>query len=349
MTRRILTHEDVEKAVYGGCILGGGGGGWISDGLERAETALKTGVIELITIDELADEDYVTCVSMVGAPSAEERYIDEGQFIDTVKRMQAEFDEPIKALMTNENGASGTVNGWIQAAATGLPLLDAPCNGRAHPTGTMGALNLSEQPDYVSIQTFAGGDGENRIAGIVKGTLTKTSSIVRRMSVEAGGMVLVCRNPVSIAYAKENAALGGITQAIELGEAFLSKPEGIERVHAVASFLGGEVLHTGEVTGFNLKKDGGFDVGLVQLENVELTYWNEYMTAEVGGVRKGTFPDLIMTFNAKSGEPVVTAEIELGMELAVINVPKENLKLSSTMFNQKLLASIEPIIQKKIL
>ncbi|TWT03640.1 DUF917 family protein [Planomicrobium sp. CPCC 101079] len=349
MTIRELTKEDAKHAVYGGCILGGGGGGWIHDGLEKSELVFQTGTPQLISVEEMNDQDYVACVSLVGAPSAKEQYIDAQQLIDTVQKMQNVFDQPLKALMTNENGGATTINGWLQAAATGLPFLDAPCNGRAHPTGSMGSLNLSEVEDYTSIQTFSGGKGEKRVEGYVAASLDLASNTVRSISVQAGGMVGVCRNPVDIGYVKENAALGGITQAIELGKAFLAVPEGPERIEAVASFLKGRIIHSGKVSQFELNATGGFDVGIVQIDDLELTFWNEYMTAEMNGERKGTFPDLIMTFNAETGLPVVSAEIEEGLDIAVISVPQENLKLSSTMFNKKLLKAIEPIIQKKIL
>src|SRR5699024_1538268 len=125
------------------------------------------------------------------------------------------------------------------------------------------------------------------------------------LSVKAGGLVGVCRNPVNLQYIKENAALGGITQAMELGEVLFNASEGPARVQAVANHLGGQVIHEGEVTEFALEKKGGFDVGIVQLEELELTFWNEYMTAEVHGKRLGTFPDLIMTFDVVTGLPVV--------------------------------------------
>ncbi|HJF33328.1 MAG TPA: DUF917 family protein [Sporosarcina psychrophila] len=349
MTRRTLTMEDAKKAVYGGCILGGGGGGWIDEGLEKTAYAFKIGAPELITVDELKDTDYVACVSLVGAPSAKEIYVDSAQLVSTVERMQMEFIKPIKALMTNENGAATTTNGWLQAAAMGLPFLDAPCNGRAHPTGSMGSLNLSEVKDYTSIQAFAGGKGPKKVEGVVSATLDVSSSAVRAVSVQAGGIVAVCRNPVNIGYVKEHAAVGGITQAIELGEVFFSVPEGPERIEAVASYLKGRVIHSGIVNNFVLDETGGFDVGIVQVGDLELTFWNEYMTAEMNGERKGTFPDLIMTFDAETGLPLVSAEIKEGIKIAVISVPKENLKLSSTMFNEKLLRAIEPIIQKTII
>lgn len=349
MSRKKLVAEIAKKAVYGGCILGGGGGGWIQRGLERSKLAFDLGQVELVTIDELADDDYVVCVSSVGAPSAEESYVDSEQLVRTITRMQQEFDKPIKAIMTNENGANGTVNGWIQSAATGLPLLDAPCNGRAHPTGTMGSLNLSEIEGYTSIQTFAGGKGEREVEGTIKATLNSASSITRQMSVQAGGTVGVCRNPVQVKYIKEHAALGGITQAIGLGEAFFAAEPGIERIRAATQFLNGEVLRSGKITSYELSKSGGFDVGVLYIDDLELTIWNEYMTAEIAGERVGSFPDLIMTFDTKTGNPLVSAEIKEGMDVTVINVLKENLKLSSTMFNEKLLRVIEPIINKKII
>jgi hypothetical protein len=349
MAKKELTKTDAVHAVYGGCILGGGGGGWIEDGLEKAEQAFDFGTPELVTIDELADEDYVACVSLVGAPSAKEMYVDTKQLIETVERMKKELDYPLKALMTNENGAATTINGWLQAAAVGLPVIDAPSNGRAHPTGSMGALNLSEVEGYKSIQTYAGGKAEKGVEGTVTGSLDISSTVVRNISVLAGGMVGVCRNPVQVNYIKEHAAVGGISQAIELGKAFLSVPEGPERIEAVASHLKGRIIHSGKVSKFELKEQGGFDVGLVLVDDLELTFWNEYMTAEIEGVRKGTFPDLIMTFDAKTGMPIVSAEMKEGLDIAVISVPKENLLLSSTMFNKKLLKGIEPIIQKGII
>ncbi|MEN1969822.1 DUF917 family protein [Lentibacillus sp. N15] len=348
MSRKLLTLEDAKKAVYGGCILGGGGGGWIEEGLQKSEEAFTIGNPELLSIDELQDDDYVASVSLVGAPSAKFAYIDAEQLTSTIKQMQKEFGQPLRALMTNENGAATTVNGWLQAAATGLPFLDAPCNGRAHPTGSMGSMNLSEVEDYESIQTFAGGKGSKKVKGSVTASLDLSSSAVRSVSVQAGGIVGVCRNPIDIGYVKKNAAVGGITQAIELGEVFLSVPEGPERIEAVTSHLKGRVIHSGKVSHFELNETGGFDVGTVVIGDLELTFWNEYMTVEMHGERKGTFPDLIMTFDAETGKPLVSAEIKKGIKIAVISVPKENLKLSSTMFNETLLKAIEPIIQKKI-
>ena len=58
----------------------------------------------------------------------------------------------LAGIIPNENGAGSGVNGWIQAAALNLPMVDAPANGRAHPTGLMGAMGLHRQKDYHSVK-----------------------------------------------------------------------------------------------------------------------------------------------------------------------------------------------------
>src|ERR1035437_6806862 len=103
-----------------------------------------------------------------------------------------------------------------------LPAIDCPCNGRAHPTGVMGSLNLSEAPDYVSHQTAVGGGGGRYLEVSVAGSLERAAAMVRKASVKAGGLMAVARNPVTIAHAKHNGAPGAIRKAMAVGEALRS-------------------------------------------------------------------------------------------------------------------------------
>lgn len=344
-----LDKETVEYAVYGGAILGGGGGGWIEDGLQIGRLALEVGQPVLKSVEEMADEDLLITVSLVGAPAAKEQFVKPVHYIKAIELLSQKVGKPIQGIITNENGAGTTVNGWFQSAMTGLPVIDIPCNGRAHPTGAMGSLNLTELPEYVSHQAAIGGKGEKYLELLISGSLEKAATTVRKASVEAGGLVAVARNPVTVAYAKLNGAKGAITQAIKVGQALLSH-QGESAIDAVVSLLGGKVVTEGTVTDFSLETIGGFDVGKVMINNAyEMTFWNEYMTIEKNGERFGTFPDLIMTLDAKTAKPIITAQIEKGQKLTVINVPKEKLILSSTMSNIALLKPIENIIKKPII
>ncbi|MWV45472.1 DUF917 family protein [Paenibacillus sp. HJL G12] len=338
----------MKSAVFGGAVLGGGGGGWIEEGLQIGRLALELGEPVLHTIDEFANEDTFVTVSLVGAPGAKDKYLKPIHYARSLEMLAQGLGKPISAIHTNENGAGTTVNGWLQSVMTGIPLVDFACNGRAHPTGTMGAMNLTEVEDYVSHQTAIGGKGENYLEFSVSGSLGKAASLIRKASVEAGGLVAVARNPVTAAYARMNGAPGAITQAIEVGETLLGA-HGEAAIADVATKLGGRVVACGEVTEFELETTGGFDVGTVQIDGFEMTFWNEYMTLEKGGERYATFPDLMMTLDVKTAKPVVTAALEKGQQLAVIVVPKEKLLLSSTMNNRKLMQPVEDIIKKPVL
>lgn len=348
MTRIKLDEKMVEYAVFGGAVLGGGGGGWIEEGLQIGRLALELGEPELRDIAEFAEDDLFVTVSLVGAPGAKDKYVKPIHYARSLDLLVSRLNQPIAAIHTNENGAGTTVNGWLQSVITGIPLVDFACNGRAHPTGTMGSLNLTEVEGYVSHQTAVGGNKGNYMEFGISGSLDKTASLIRKASVEAGGLVAVARNPVSCAYAKQNGAPGAISRAIEVGEALLGA-KGEAAIAAVAAKLGGKVVAAGEVTDFALETTGGFDVGTVKIGGFEMTFWNEYMTLEKDGERLATFPDLIMTLDAKTARPVVTAAVEKGQQLAVLVVSRENLLLSSTMRNKNLLLPVEAIIKKPVL
>lgn len=90
-------------------------------------------------------------------------------------------------------------------------------------------------------------------------------------------------------------------------------------------------------------------MGYATVDGCEMTFWNEYATAEKDGERLATFPDLIMTINAKTGEPVTTAMMEEGLEVYVIATDKKNLRLSPTMYAPELLKATEDVIKKDLI
>ena len=65
-----LDQHLAEATTLGGAVLGGGGGGSLEDGLERAGLAVRLGSVDLLSLDELNDEDLIITASAVGAPAA---------------------------------------------------------------------------------------------------------------------------------------------------------------------------------------------------------------------------------------------------------------------------------------
>lgn len=348
---RKIEKKDMDAALLGGCILGCGGGGSISWGKQLAEPAFAISDIALKSLDEFDDEDVIITVSGVGAPAAVDGYATEDNFVRAVELLQQSLaPQKIAGLITSENGGTSTANGWIQSVKLGIPVIDAPCNGRAHPSGIMGSLSLPD--DYITYQSFSGGNPDKglNIEGMTTGRMEPTSNLIRQSAVQAGGIVAVARNPVSVAYAKQHAAIGGISKAIELGHHFLENIEHSpsQSIEAVTKALKGDVIAQGEISNYLLTTSGGYDVGTLTVGDVELTIWNEYMTAEKSGQRIYTFPDLIMTFDQDTGYPITSAELSQGRNVVIIAARSEHLPLGSPMKDPKVLALIEPVIGKKI-
>ena len=84
-------------------------------------------------------------------------------------------------------------------------------------------------------------------------------------------------------------------------------------------------------------------------DGYEVTFWNEYMTAEKDGGRLATFPDLIHLLDSKSGLPICSAALSDGMDVMLVNVPREKLLLGSTMFDKELFEACEQAIEKPMI
>ena len=352
MAQLLIDEEIAGYAVLGGAILGGGGGGSMDGGLKMAKEAQRLGEIRLIDIDDIDPEAVLTTCSAVGAPAARKALAVPDDFIRVVEILLANGCEPPSGFISNECGGGSITNGWLPAAIKGLPVVDALCNGRAHPTGTMGAMGLHKLPGYVSRQAAAGGSKPEGLylEMYAAGNIHSASALVRSAADKAGGLVAVARNPVKASYVKAYGAVGALKQAISVGRAVkeAARAGGEKAAHAAASCLYGEILTFGEVSRVELVTNGGFDAGVVAVDDYEATFWNEYMTLEKGGSRLATFPDLV-TVLSEEGAPVSTAEIRKGQKVFLLRVPSSKLILGEGMRCIDLLQSIEPVVGKEII
>ncbi len=347
-----IDDEWIQYAVTGGTFLGGGGGGSPKEGLESGKLASQYGEPTIVPLETIADDELIVTVSAVGAPAATDRYVKPADYVRAFElvRDYLEADKkPVAGVMTNEMGGAATVNGLIQSAVTGVPIVDAACNGRAHPTGPMGSIGLTGA-DH-SVQAAVGGDPNtgSRLELLIEATIDVAATAVRQAAQDANGLVAVARNPVTATYAREHAAVGVYEDVVAVGRCIEMAADGTAAAESVADLLGGEVAQQGTVDHVEIVTKGGFDVGIVNIEGSELTFWNEYMTFETDGKRRATFPDLISLLDAKTGEPITTAAIETGQEAIVVTAPATALSLGSGMVIPKLFEPVEEAINKSVI
>lgn len=336
---RILTEKDVEAAVKGGSVYAAGGGGWADHGRMLGYAAVSIGKPELVSIDELGHDEWIATAAAIGAPASttpwEMRGVD---YIKAVELLQDALGEKLSGLIIGQNGKSSTLNGWLPSAVLGTKVVDAVGDIRAHPTGDMGAIGMAGSPEQM-IQTAVGGNREeNRyIELVVRGATAKISPVLRTASDQSGGFIASCRNPLRASYVRRNAALGGISMALTLGEAIIDAEGkgGSAVVDAIVKTVNGAILKQGKVTRKAVVYTSeAFDVGTVTVgagdDAIVLHVMNEYMAVEdADGTRMATFPDVITTLSPE-GEPLSVGQLEEGMTIFVLHVPKTVIPLSSS-------------------
>jgi DUF917 family protein len=346
--RRILVARDVEAAIKGGAVLAAGGGGFAEHGRMLGTAAVNAGQPELVSIDEAADDAFIATAAAIGAPAGTTQWQMLGvDYVKAVELAQRELGAPIYGLMIGQNGKSSTLNAWLPAAVLGMKVMDAVGDLRAHPTGDMGSIGLASSPEPM-IQTAVGGNRATNsyIELVVRGSTSRVSPILRKAADMSGGFIASCRNPISAAYVKKHAALGGISLA--LGEAIIAaEPKGGAAViDAICEQMKGEIIGQGDVTAKAVRyTSDAFDIGTIRIgegiSSLVLHVMNEYMVVEDAKKRRlASYPDVIATLDS-SGVPMSVGEIEPGMQLLVLRIRKDVMPLSSSVTDPAVYAVCE--------
>jgi uncharacterized protein len=234
----------------------------------------------------------------------------------------------------------------------GTLVVDAAGDGRAHPTGKMGSFGLAADDDYETVQAVAGGNRAERryLECVTRGTVRHTANVLRTASDQSGGFISCARNPLPASFVAKHGAVGAISFALSLGEAILAaEPEGPQRmIDVTADHLRGEILVTGPVRSRVLRTENAFDIGTIVVGELELGFVNEYLTAESGGERLGTFPDVMATLSLQTGRIISIADLREGDEVAVLHVPKANVPLGDGVREPSVYPEVEAMLGKPL-
>jgi DUF917 family protein len=349
---RELDLHAVHAAVAGGSVLAAGGGGWVDHGLLVGSTAVQYGTPRLVALEEIDPDSMLATVSAIGAPAAVGWEMRPGDYVRALELLIEAVDEPIVGTVTAQNGSSTTCNGWVASAVLGTLVIDAAGDGRAHPTGKMGSFGLAANPDYETVQAVAGGNRaqDRYLEVLTRGTVRRTAEVLRTAAAQSGGFIAAARNPLPASFVAEHAAVGAISFALALGEAILAaEPRGARAViDATVEHLGGEIFAAGPVRSRELRTENAFDIGTIAVGELELGFVNEYLTAEAGGERLATFPDVLTTLSNATGRIVSIADIREGDEVSVLHVPKANVPLGDGVKEPSVYPEVEAMLGKPL-
>jgi DUF917 family protein len=337
----LLNEKILCEMVYGG------GGGSIDAGLAAGRAALRAGNPRLIELGELPDRSCVVTLSSVGAvrntrsddPLAR-------RHTRALKLFLQVHNQKIAGFIASEVGPLTITYGWHQSAVTGIPIVDAPCNARAHPLGLMGSLALHRFPTHVTTSVAVGrrAGSDQYLELAIRANVIRAARMIRSASASAGIALSVVRNPAPASYVRRHAALGGLSSAQRLGQTLLKNlKRGTSAVlDSITEVTQGFVAAHGYVKSATLAERKGFTVGSIAVDaddgsRLLVPVCNEYMMAIKNGTRLALFPDLITIFDQRSALPLNSGEIKAGGRVAIFIVHRKNLRLGSTMRDPVLL------------
>lgn len=336
LTIYLDSNDKIEALILGSSFLGGGGGGDLKLGLEIGRSLIKLGVVEIRSIDEISRNSTIVTTSVVGPQSGDswKRSSLAVNLARAVATMSKAIGRDIDGIISSEIGAINTLSPFPASLFLDIPVIDAPCNGRAHPTVLMGSLGLHRIQGYITtLVAVWGGVGGSKGYSIVKGSLEETVNTLRAI-VQLRGSVATARNPIDAEYVKANAALGSISFAIELGSVirdYRSDPDEVS--HRIAEKLSGKVIEDCVALDNSFEVREGLDAGKVEMicgsKSYLLVYANEYMYLESGGEMISVFPDLISLIDLSSGLPLLSKDLVKGSRFDVVLVDWKKLRLGS--------------------
>ena len=338
---RTLNREDLVNILYGAAILGTGGGGSLTEGIELIDEALAAGkTFRLASFDDLAPEDLIGTPYGCGAisplteaerkkyarlPEAQENF-----YILCMKQMEAYMGKELKAVISTELGGHNTATALYCGAMADKLIVDGDPAGRSVPGLQHSTYYLHNVPMCpISVMNKF---GEGAVVTSVFDD-ERAEDLVRALAVVSPNIVAVMDH-VNTAEVLKNAVIrGAISQSEAIGKAFLTaKAQGGDFVSAVTEAGKGKPMFRGVVTKSTYETRDGFTFGDTEIRGageyaghtLRVWYQNENIISWLDGEIFVTVPDLICLFDLDEKMPQLNPYAREGENVAVIALPAPN-------------------------
>jgi uncharacterized protein len=325
-----VTAEILDALEIGAGILGTGGGGNPYLGKIEALQQLKADrVIQVVSLDEIGDDAFVTTVGGMGSPTVGVERVGRGdECVRAMRALERHLGRHFTHVIPGEIGGSNSMRPMIVAAQTGLPVIDGDGMGRAFPELQMDTFSI-----YGVVPTpgtLADPRGHEVIFDRISDPVT-LERYARAVTIQMGGAAGYAFPPMTAAEVRRTAIPGTVSLAIEIGRAVLAARVALDNpVDAALSVAGGQRLFHGKIVDVERRLLGGFARGVLQLEGsgsdagraLRIDFQNENLIARTDdGEILAVVPDLICLVDEDSSEPITTEIVRYGLRVVVLGIP----------------------------
>lgn len=325
--RKFIHSKDIDNLALGATVLGTGGGGDPYIGALMAKQAIEQyGPVELISIDELDDDDLVIPSAMMGAPTVMVEKIPGGdEPVKAFTQLEKFLGRKASATVSIEAGGLNSTIPFVVAAELGIPVVDGDGMGRAFPEIPMTTLHfggISATP-----MMLADEKGNTVLLSTINNAWTEALS--RNATIVMGGSSMLAIYGANAKAMKINLIHGTLSKSIQIGELLAKKEDATIRLGQLLEFTKGTELFRGKITDVMRRTLDGFARGTVTIEGISadtgsvfrLEFQNENLIAIRDGETVATVPDLITVLDQETVKPITTEELRYGQRVVVIAMP----------------------------
>ncbi len=321
---------DLDDLARGAAFLGTGGGGNPYVGRLMVDWALERGGrIELLALEELADDAFVIPTAGMGAPTVAVEKIPRGdEAAVALRALERHLGRTADATMPIECGGINSMVPLVVGVLLDLPVVDADGMGRAFPELQMDTFSIYGVAPTPG--TLADPRGHEVIFDRISDPVT-LERYARAVTIQMGGAAGYAFPPMTAEEVRRTAIPGTVSLAVEIGRAVLAARAALANpVDAALSVAGGQRLFHGKIVDAERRLLGGFARGVLQLEGsgldagraLRIDFQNENLIARTDdGEILAVVPDLICLVDEDSAEPITTEIVRYGLRVVVLGIP----------------------------
>ncbi|WP_068471455.1 DUF917 domain-containing protein [Candidatus Protochlamydia phocaeensis] len=317
-----LTKEDLANLALGSAVLGSGGGGDPFNVLPMIDYQVEQyGLPDLISLEELNEEDLVVPVTFMGAPLISLEKIPSGRelfaIVDAIKK---NLGKTPAALMAAEIGGANALTPFFAASQLGIPVLDADMIGRAFPALQMSTCYLAGLPLGPAFQA----DSLGNSLMIHADSPESLERIARAATVAMGSSSAAAFYLMDGLAAKQGTLASSISRAMQLGRTIANNRSN-DLFPLLEKQWDARLLAEGNLIDVDQTVEGGFLKGtatmLAKEGKIRISFQNEYLVALQQDRPLAMTPDILVLLEKTSFTPITSEGLRYGLQVVLMAFP----------------------------
>lgn len=328
----MITLDDLDDLAAGAALLGTGGGGDPYIGKLLARAAIERhGPVELLSLDQLADDSNLVACGTMGAPTILIEKLPSGDEIGLALRTyETHQGRRVDGVVPFEAGGLNCMIPIVLGAERRLPVVDGDGMGRAFPRLEMVTFNVYG----VRAAPIAVADEQGTSVLIETDDAMRGEAMARAVTIRMGGQSSLISYGMDGRTARRLVVPGTISLALGIGRTIrAAREEKRDAIGALIAFFesthygAARLLVSGKVADVTRREQNGWVMGEVTIQPfdpsclpVVIRVQNENLMALQGEEALAIVPDLITILDRDTAEPITTERVHYGQRVNVLGI-----------------------------